>query len=215
MSWQDERLNKISTLLEMVMANGTVGDVAEFGVFAGVSLNRIAKTLGGAKDEQVRMGLGPRSLHAFDSFQGLPKPVERQDAESPLVKSGTWAEGKMVAMTPAQCRMVGERYLSPDRVHVYAGYFCDTLSTVPRETNFAFAHIDCDLYSSTMDVLGFIIPRLSDGAVILLDDFFENCGSPKHGQRAAWEVFAPKLKTTPIGHYGRSSYAFLFHKDHA
>ena len=34
-----------------------------------------------------------------------------------------------------------------------------------------FAHIDCDLYISAVEPLDYLIPRLTNGAYIMIDDF--------------------------------------------
>ena len=39
-------------------------------------------------------------------------------------------------------------------------------------TDIALAYIDCDLYSSTMPVLEFLLPRLKNGMIIAFDDYF-------------------------------------------
>jgi O-methyltransferase len=46
----------------------------------------------------------------------------------------------------------------------------DDLNSI-KNIKFTFAHIDFDLYQSTIDVLTFLIPRLATGAIVLFDDY--------------------------------------------
>lgn len=56
------------------------------------------------------------------------------------------------------------------------GYFAESLPPLgsdgpPRDI--ALAYVDCDLYSSTVSVLGFLEPRLKHGMILAFDDY--NC----------------------------------------
>ena len=54
------------------------------------------------------------------------------------------------------------------RIALHEGLFEDTLHP-PREV--AFAHIDCDWYDPVKLCLQRIVPRLSPGAHLILDDY--------------------------------------------
>jgi hypothetical protein len=54
------------------------------------------------------------------------------------------------------------------RVSLYKGYFEDTLHP---QVEIAFAHIDCDWYDPVKLCLERIVPRLSAGAYVVLDDY--------------------------------------------
>ena len=45
--------------------------------------------------------------------------------------------------------------------------------TLPRFANyrFCFAHLDCDIYQSYKETLEFFYPRMTPGAIILLDEY--------------------------------------------
>ena len=100
----------------------------------------------------------------FDSFVGLPE--EKNDKLSP------WATGKF---------SVGGKIpfildSNPDMT-IVDGWFSDTLtdSLVKKFNNkkIGIAHIDCDIYTSTIEVLEFIIKNdlLCDGSILLYDDW--------------------------------------------
>ena len=54
------------------------------------------------------------------------------------------------------------------------------------------AHIDVDLYSSTVKVLEFITPLLVPGSVILFDDWYCFPASSDMGERKAFNEFLEK-----------------------
>ena len=49
----------------------------------------------------------------------------------------------------------------------------------------SLAYIDCDLYSSTKDVLDFLVPRLKHGMIIAFDDYFMYSDKQLSGNRQA------------------------------
>jgi hypothetical protein len=55
-------------------------------------------------------------------------------------------------------------------VELVPGYFADTLTTT-ADRRFAFAHLDCDLYSSYRECLEFFHPRLEPGAIVVFDEY--------------------------------------------
>jgi hypothetical protein len=53
----------------------------------------------------------------------------------------------------------------------------------------AFAHVDCDLYSSTLTVLGALKPRLQVGSVLVFDEYYNYAGWSE-GEYKAWTEFS-------------------------
>ena len=104
---------------------------------------------------------GDRELHVYDSFEGLPAVAE-QDGDTPF------EEGQMATSQQRLLDGFKARKLEPPIVHV--GWFDKTLPTqLPEEI--AFAHLDGDLYDSIKVSLEYVYPRLSKGAVCLVDDY--------------------------------------------
>ena len=61
-----------------------------------------------------------------------------------------------------------------NKVFIIKGYFKESLKTNQelKELNkIKFAHIDCDLYISAVEPLDYLIPRLANGAYLMIDDF--------------------------------------------
>src|SRR5207237_9104476 len=88
-----------------------------------------------------------RTFYAFDSFQGFP-PDGRPDSQ---IDFTTGLPPRM----PANCRLV-------------PGWFADTIPVYLREdtSDIAFLGIDCDVYSSTREVLFGLGERLRRGTVL-------------------------------------------------
>ncbi len=125
-----------------IRAAKSVGLWMEFGVGAGDSINFIA-------------GRSHAPIYGFDSFAGLP---ERWTPQILMGRYSTQGRLPTVAI----------------EVTLVKGRFEDTLpgflSSRPVD-RVAFAHIDCDLYSSTRAVLGLLGPRVGPGTVFVFDEF--------------------------------------------
>jgi hypothetical protein len=64
----------------------------------------------------------------------------------------------------------------PARVQVLAGWFKDTLPSAPIGA-VSFLRCDADMYSSTLECLTYMYPKLSVGGLVYIDDYheFEAC----------------------------------------
>jgi hypothetical protein len=147
------------------------GDVAEFGTMSGLPAVEMAKTMshyGGAYWVE-------RKLHLFDSFQGLPESRADADVNSPHLKFGGWAASTCRGLTEEQLLNQCAKYLPRDRIIVHAGWFKDTMLTLPAGMKLARLHIDSDLDQSAIDVLrhAFAAQMIQEGTIILFDNY--NC----------------------------------------
>jgi O-methyltransferase len=169
----DDRKRFIRSAFEALKINGIAGDYAEFGSASAVTFrlafaaNRLAGT--------------HRHLWSFDSFAGLPEQGER-DAH-PL-----WVPGTMAMSLDdfrETCRHAG---MTESDYTTVKGFYSKTLRDDAegiRPSKIAFAYVDCDLYSSSTDVLKFLRARLCQGMVIAFDDYY--CFGPTEasGERLA------------------------------
>ena len=207
----------ISESVRLAFGGLVEGDVAEFGIAGGHSFAVLAATMMHSADDKAWRGRPLKTLHGFDSFQGLPEATLPEDIEAPMVKAGVWKAG--ACGTPGQkfIRDIGVKFLSESQVQLYPGWFSDTLGGVDPSVKFCCAHIDCDLYESTAQVLKFLFEtdRLVDGSILLLDDFLESRGSKKLGQRKAWIDCVEKygVDFTDLGYYGLASWRCIIHRD--
>lgn len=126
------------------------GYMAEFGVYAGGSLEALAFHNPG------------RDMFGIDSFQGLPKEsvhdFHHEGDFSQVDYAGICGYFKMIY---PHVRIV--KGFSPD---VWK-YFNDTV-------RFSFVHVDVDLYQSVLDALDFFLPRTVSGGILLFDDYKVN-----------------------------------------
>ncbi len=144
--------------LEKVLTAGVLGDIVEFGCYAGTTSLFIRRLLD-EKGESVK-----RSFHAYDSFEGLPeKTSQDQSAAGDQFKAGELAIGKKEFLH--QFRTAN---LQPPVVH--KGWF-GQLSTDDVPEQIAFAFLDGDFYDSIMDSLKLVWPRMSRGGAVLVDDY--------------------------------------------
>ncbi len=140
------------------------GSVAEIGSFRGGSAFFIAGAFQSVTGEEV-------PVRVFDTFEGHPAAaLSHQDAFH----------------TPGQFNDTNfddvKAYLSRfTRMHIHRG---DILLALPHleEDNYRLVHIDTDLYLPTKACLEYFAPRLSPGAVVVLDDY---ASSKCPGVRAA------------------------------
>lgn len=130
------------------------GDMAEVGVFAGAT----AKLLCEAK--------GPRRLHLFDTFAGLPEP---SDFEKQVHTKNQFA----CSLDSVQAYLA-----SYPNVNYHAGRFPDTAEPL-NGVRLSFAHFDVDLYESTLACLEFFYPRMVPGGIMLSHDYSMLAGVKK------------------------------------
>ena len=147
----------------------------EFGVSIGTSTATLAECAGAADTR----------LYGFDSFEGLPEEWVVSDDE-------TWSRGAFSGR-PSEV---------PDNVELVAGLFQDTLPGFleAHPGPVAFAHIDCDLYSSTDCVFSEIRDRLSVGTVVVFDELFNYDRYHEHEMRALIELGETGVRWRYLGH---------------
>jgi hypothetical protein len=124
----------------------------EFGVRNGAMLNHMAA---------LEHGGSPLRWDGFDSFKGLPKSTAN------AARLG-WGGGKY--------SVSGRLPTVPPHVHLHAGWFNETLPQFLDATPgaVAFAHLDADIYTSTINVLDALATRcrLREGSVLAFDEIF-------------------------------------------
>lgn len=126
------------------------GDTAECGVYTGGMSYLICKA--NEASELKRMH------YLFDSFEGLSAPAKEDGA---YWKGGDLTAGEaVVTKNLADCR---------DFV-LMRGWIPKRFAEVADKT-FSFVHIDVDLYEPTRDSLAFFLPRMSEGGIIVVDDY--------------------------------------------
>jgi len=135
------------------------GSILEFGVYAGSSITIIANRVNG------------RICHGFDSFEGLPEDWAGAD----LPKKFFNLKGKLPTV--------------PKNVVLHKGWFNDTIPKFLKENDemISLMHIDCDLYSSTKTVFNLLEKRISNGTIIVFDEYLNYPNWQQHEFKAFQE----------------------------
>lgn len=131
----------------------------EFGVYSGNSINHISSRI---SDHEV---------YGFDSFNGLP-----EDWRSGYMR-GTFKIDALPIINP--------------NVVLIKGLFSNSLPLFLKnnESHFAaFIHIDCDLYSSTRDVLYSLASIIKKNTITCFDEYW-NYPSWQQHEFKAWKEF--------------------------
>jgi len=156
-------------LLDYALSQTNVrGHYLEFGVFTGGTIRYIAGRL-------RRRGRPDVSIHGFDSFEGLPEAWRGFS----LGRSTFSRRGKMPRV--------------PRNVILHKGWFRDTIPKW-RDTvrgPIAFIHVDCDIYSSTVEILEGLHARMQPGTVLVFDEYFNYPNWEQH-EFKAWREFVER-----------------------
>jgi O-methyltransferase len=155
-----KRLDNLHACIEAVIRDQVPGDFIETGVWRGGACIFMRAALSVYGDQT-------RKIWVADSFEGLPKPDGRYQQDEGQV---FWTF-RALAIPHDQVKANFSRYsLLDDRVRFLKGWFKDTLPTAPIE-RLAILRLDGDMYSSTMDALTSLYPKLSSGGFAIIDDY--------------------------------------------
>ncbi len=193
------------------------GDVAEFGTMLAVSARGLATGITEAeriyREQKNHESPDQKRLHLFDSFEGLPAATAEPDLKHPRVVSGDWSEGTCQPFSPDKLKEKCSEYIDADRIDIHEGWFADTVPAIDKALKFAVVHVDCDLYSSSMDVLVPLLSgaHISEGALIYFDDFHCAASSRQLGERKAWMDVTRRfnVESFPSHPYGSTGQAFI------
>jgi O-methyltransferase len=191
----EQRINMYH-LVAQALAYAVEGDLVEVGCNEGQSSVLIAHVL-------RELG-STKTLHVYDSFEGLP--------ESGGEDGGAYRKGDL---TTSQDVLIGNftaRGLEPPVIH--KGWFQDTLPHGLPEA-ICFAYLDGDFYESILVSLRHVYPRLSPGAVCLVDDYCDPGVDPEGWnwlpgvKRACDEFLADKPEEMCCLYSGAFSHAYF------
>jgi len=135
----------------------------------------------------LHSGVPSRTLHLFDSFQGLPEPDRATDGEMAVHYASEQASGalrtigKCVGALEDNKRLLGDLVGYPSELTQYhVGWFQDTLRVVPDCMDaIAVLRIDGDWYESTKVCLETLVSRVSSGGIVVIDDYGKWAGCRK------------------------------------
>jgi O-methyltransferase len=174
------------------------GYYLEFGVLNGQSMIETYAMLRGLLTH----------LYGFDSFSGLPALSVEDRSGLPLMPD--FQEGNFQSMPPdlvKQSIIANTSGLRPEHITLVPGVFSQTLPAFDKQQLEAcgpclVAHVDCDLYSSSVDVFAFLDSVVTTGTWLLLDDYWLYRGSPRQGQRRAFDEWISSSTRVAVSEYG-------------
>ena len=154
-----------------VVANEVPGSIVECGVWRGGSMLTVARTL-------LELGRSDIDLWLYDTFEGMPEPSARDvrvdgapaaallAAEERTDESRLWARASIEDVQ----RVMRSVPYPPERVRLVQGM---VESTIPAQApeSISLLRLDTDWYEPTRHELVHLYPRLSDGAVLIIDDY--------------------------------------------
>jgi len=160
-------------------------------------------------------------LYGFDSFAGLP-PESVQDELSkdlmPAFKQGNFRS--MSRDRVEESIFASTFHLGSDMLTLSEGFFEESLpsfdvASLADKGPCLVAHVDCDLYSSSVAVFNFLEVIATTGTWLLLDDYWHYRGSPMHGQHRAfneWMASSSRIGATEYSSYGGFCKAFILYE---
>jgi O-methyltransferase len=154
----EQRMNMYH-LVSQAIAYNVEGDLVEVGCNEGQSSVLITKV--------IKSFDSSKKLHVYDSFEGLPS-ARTEDGNS--YKKGDLATTQDVLVNNFKLH-------SLELPIIHNGWFDNTLPDGLPE-KICFAHLDGDLYDSILVSLKYVYPRLSKGAVCLIDDYCDPSINP-------------------------------------
>jgi len=198
-----------------VQGQGVKGDIAEFGTMTGQTAVALATATNLYNIIYRKDFRGTKKLHFFDSFEGLPESRFNIDQKSLFVSNGVWTKGSCQGLSISEFSRLISNHINKEYFKIYPGWFKDTVPKINKDLSFALIHIDGDLYESAIDVLENLFKnrQVSNGAIILFDDWNSNAANPSFGERRAFNEVCEKykIKFSDAGSYGSSCQRFIIH----
>jgi len=173
-----------------VLEHGFVGDWVETGVFRGACSLLAARVLRAAfLAPECKLATSPRTIWLADSFRGFPeeraedkgKDINGRKSERAChTKESESCEGFARLYSLEGVKQTFERSgfdahrgtaVNGTIIRFLSGWFNETLPAAPIRS-IAVLRLDGDLYSSTMDALRSLYPKVTVCGYFIVDDFF-------------------------------------------
>jgi len=160
----EPRLINLYKLAREIDILSVPGDIVECGVYNGGSAATIAATC-------LKSHLN-RNIWLFDSFEGLPKPSDKDGIRAQSGFHEGWCLGDVSKVR----EIFSKLHIPESRVHIVVGWFQDTFPSIQIQ-RIALLHIDADWYESVKLCLEKFYDNVCPGGFIILDDYgrWEGC----------------------------------------
>ena len=178
------RLMNLIEAVDYVVHKNIKGVIVECGVWKGGAMALAALRLKKNKEG--------RQIHLFDSFEDICQPDYRIDGDRAINEVGGLAnaQGKLQSTNAYDEMGIGfsneenVRKLithnigyEDDLIKIHTGWFQDTLPLESNIKEISILRLDGDWYASTKICLDHLYNKVSNGGIIIIDDYFsyENC----------------------------------------
>ena len=191
---QNRNLMTLYQLVQQVNLSDVPGDIVECGVWNGGSAVVMA-----IADQRHSKHSHLRTLWLFDSFQGLPRPGDKDGIEERKIYFDGWNKGDIKNVR----EIFGRLRISTQRYRIVPGWFDTTLATAPL-SQIAILHIDADWYDSVKIALEVFYPKVTPGGFIVLDDYgcWQGCDQALADYFAEEGIYSvPVIRVGSIGAY--------------
>lgn len=180
-------------------------DYMEFGIYRGFNVWY-------AQAQLRSWGIKDCNFYGYDSFFGLP-PVEGIDA------GGAFAEGDFYASKEEVEIFLNRFNTDWERTRLIPGFFSESLTPENKAAHnnrpFSLCVVDCDLYSSAVEVLSYIESMVADNSIIWFDDWGDYGDDPEKGEQLAFKEFLEKNSSISAEAFtvdGGSGHGFILNK---
>ncbi len=168
------RFYSIWLQIEKLKNDDVKGDFVELGVHKGETAKIIHEM-----DKN-------RTLHLLDTFEGFSEiDLQHENKQGGKYTTSEFSDTSLEAVI--------KHIDGGDKIQFYPGHFPETASAL-TDKQFAFVHLDADLYLPTIEGLKFFYPRLSPGGVIIVHDYNHNW----EGIKKAFDEFMPTIPESLI-----------------
>ncbi|MEO6513394.1 MAG: TylF/MycF/NovP-related O-methyltransferase [Candidatus Saccharimonadales bacterium] len=151
-----DQLRVILQELEKTLYEGVAGDIVEFGCYIGTTSLFIRRLLDIHHET--------RAFHVYDSFEGLPEKSAKDS-------SGAGEQFKAGELSVSKKQFLREFQKAKLRSPVIHKRWFSELASEDVSEKIAFAFLDGDFYESIKDSLKLVLPRISKGGTIIVDDY--------------------------------------------
>lgn len=195
------------------------GNICEFGVYTGRSLALLSYIHEEYYKTEHAFNASNkihRTLYGLDSFEGLHETEDHP----------RWTVGLFKVNHSEHPTFEKDEIVSPGSVIqffkkiglatpvIIKGYYNEMSPDLG--STLALVHIDCDLYSSTIQALNIVKTRLQTGTLILFDDWFNYRGGIDKGEQKAFSDFLkqnPNITAKEFLRYATFCVAFVLKVD--
>lgn len=141
------------------------GDICEFGVAQGITSQLIANEI---------LNNELKTLHLFDSFEGLPKPTTNDILIDDIFNLGSIEAyaGKMNLPEEMVINRLKDIDFPEKRFIIHKGFIEDLIIDKKHfPTEVSFAYVDFDFYEPIKIILNYLNNVTKKGAIIMIDDY--------------------------------------------